>query len=324
MDKVLQQYRKSILTFSDCNLPLQTLGYLGPTGSYCEDAAQKYLDGEKSTMQPFPSIREVILAVAKGLVDKGIVPLENSIEGTVNTTIDLLTHEVDLLIEAEIVIPIEHHLLVLPNTVDADLSKIKILVSHPQALSQCQQFCAKYLPRARIIPANSTAEAAQIVATGQFEEIMPFTKCQFCIKKNNIYYKNNVVWAAIASSRAAKTYGLKILANNICDSNANLTRFVVIGKEEPLCTGQDKTSLVFALPHQPGSLQRVLSIFATASINLTKIESRPSKQRLGEYWFLIDIEGHRLEPRVKAALENLDCLVPWYKILGSYPRSSFY
>ena len=289
-----------------------TLGYLGPSGTHCEDAANKYL-GDQIEKQSFPSIREVLMAVENRLVKQGVVPLENSIEGTVNTTIDLLAHEVNLFIKAELVMPVKHCLLAPPGT---DLDQVKVVVSHAQALSQCQRFLAQKMSGLRCIPVSSTAEAAQIVAGGQMKLLLnawiPASDPSTAQKQGNS-------WAAIASSRAAEIYGLVVLAENVSDNLSNYTRFVAVGKEDALPTGQDKTSLVFGLPHRPGSLLEVLSIFASAGINLTRIESRPSKRGLGEYWFIIDIEGHRQESRIAEALEVLASRTAWYKMLGSYP-----
>jgi len=278
--------------------PVKILAYLGPAGTYCEEAALNY-PGTHLRRQALGSIREVIKSVAEGIVDKGVLPLENSIEGTVNITIDLLAHEYQLFIEAELIIPVEHYLLALPGT---DLAQIQTVISHPQALAQCQQFLDKCLPSARTIPASSTAEAAQMVAAGQLDWLNPDSGR-----------------AAIASSRAGIAYGLKPVANKISDNLCNLTRFIVISKLDSYPTGNDKTSLVFAMPHHPGSLLEALSVLAAAGINLTKIESRPSKRGLGEYWFFVDIEGHHQDPKVNTALTKLSSQAIWYKLLGSYP-----
>jgi prephenate dehydratase len=281
---------------------MEIVAYLGPVGTYCEEAVVKY-KGKQIDMQidkqPFSSIREVVKAVAEGIVNKGILPLENSIEGTVNTTIDLLAHEYQLLIEAELIIPVEHYLLAAAKT---KLSDIKTVVSHPQALSQCERFLFSRLPNARTISASSTAEAAQMVASGQVNWLNPDSG-----------------WAAIASSRAADVYGLTVLAEKISDLPSNQTRFIVISNKDTKPTGRDKTSLVMVLPHRPGSLLEALSVFAAAGINLTKIESRPSKRALGEYWFFVDIEGHHLDSRVNTVLNELKKQTIQCKLLGSYP-----
>jgi prephenate dehydratase len=293
-----------------------TLGYLGPTGTHCEDAANRYMRGQVDK-QSFSSIREVMLAVENKVVTQGVVPLENSIEGTVNATVDLLANEVSLLIRAELVLPIKHCLLVPPG---ADLAKIEVVISHPQALSQCQRYLAQNLPGARWIPASSTAEAAQIVANVELKRPANAGEPSFDL---SLYPKSSNNWAAIASARAAEIYELDILAENISDTAANYTRFVVVGQEDAPATGHDKTSLVFALPHRPGSLLEVLSVFAAAGINLSRIESRPSKRGLGDYWFLVDLEGHRREPRITEALERLTSQAVWCKMLGSYPVANY-
>ncbi|MDH7480062.1 MAG: prephenate dehydratase [Syntrophomonadaceae bacterium] len=271
-----------------------TLGCLGPSATFCEEAAQEYrrrLPGQIE-IRHFNRIREVVWAVAEGKIHEGVVPLENSIEGTVNVTLDLLANEVDLKIRAEIVLPVEHHLL---GKSGDRLEGITTVISHPQALAQCERFISRSCPVASWVSANSTAEAARTVAAAPSG------------------------WAAIASRRASEVYGLTVLAENISDVPCNQTRFVVLGRDDQPPTGRDKTSLVFALVHQPGSLVAALSVLASRGLNLTKIESRPSKRSLGEYWFFVDFEGHRRDAAASAALKELARFTRWYKVLGSYP-----
>lgn len=278
--------------------PKQFLAYLGPTGTYCEEAAFSYPD-QQLCRQALGSIGEVFKAVRQGVAEKGVVPLENSIAGTVNATLDLLAGEELLQIEAELIIPIQHNLLVSRET---DLAEITMVISHPQALAQCQQFLDNALPRVQCLSASSTAEAARMIAGGEPR-----------------WFSSDLPRAAIASGRAAAAYGLKVAAANINDGSYNHTRFIVISQRESVPTGRDKTSLVFALAHHPGSLLKALTALAEAGINLTKIESRPSKRSLGEYWFFIDIEGHRQDSRVEKALSELFKQTIWHRLLGSYP-----
>ncbi|NLE06944.1 MAG: prephenate dehydratase [Crenarchaeota archaeon] len=278
--------------------PKQFLAYLGPAGTYCEEAALSY-PGPQLLRQALGSIGEVFEAVRQGVAEKGVVPLENSITGTVNSTLDLLAGEELLQIEAELIIPVQHNLLVPRKT---DLSKITAVVSHPQALAQCQQFLDNALPQVKCLSASSTAEAARMIACGE-----------------PLWFNSDSPGAAIASGRAAETYGLKIAAANINDVPRNHTRFVVISQRDALPTGRDKTSLVFALAHHPGSLLKALTTLAAAGINLTKIESRPSKRSLGEYWFFVDIEGHHQDFQVENALGQLFKQTVWHRLLGSYP-----
>lgn len=276
--------------------PVQVLklGCLGPSGTFCEEAAlsYQYKIGSLFEIVFFSSIREVIAAVNEGRADEAVVPLENSIEGTVNTTVDVLSHEVEVKLRGEIILPVEHCLLAKPGT---SLEKVLAVVSHPQALAQCEKYIAGRFPDASLMPANSTAEAARMVSSSASD------------------------WAAIGSRRAAEVYGLFVLAANISDVACNRTRFVVLGSADAPPTGRDKTSLVFALAHRPGSLLSALTVLAGHGLNLTKIESRPSKRSLGEYWFFVDFEGHRLDPPVSSALEELQGHTFWYKVLGSYP-----
>lgn len=278
--------------------PKQFLAYLGPTGTYCEEAAFSYPD-QQLCRQALGSIGEVFKAVRQGVAEKGVVPLENSIAGTVNATLDLLAGEELLKIEAELIIPIQHNLLVSRET---DLAEITMVISHPQALAQCQQFLDNALPRVQCLSASSTAEAARMIAGGEPR-----------------WFSSDLPRAAIASGRAAAAYGLKVAAANINDASYNHTRFIVISQRESVPTGSDKTSLVFALAHHPGSLLKALTTLAEAGINLTKIESRPSKRSLGEYWFFVDIEGHHRDPWVGNALNQLFKQTIWHRLIGSYP-----
>lgn len=267
------------------------IGFLGPSGSYAEEAASK-IHGE---LIAFDSIMEVIDAVDKNLVDMGVVPIENSIEGPVGVTLDLLAGDYDLKIKNEIILPISHNLLLNEGS---SIEDIKFVYSHAQALSQCRKFIENL--GAKPVATPSTSQAAEIVKG----------------KKNT---------AAIGTARAAEIYGLKIAAENIQDFENNLTRFVVINKEDHAPTGHDKTSVVFSLiEDRPGGLYDVLGEFAKRRINLTKIESRPSKKKLGTYIFFIDFEGHREDSEVANILNTIKIntiktKISYIKLLGSYP-----
>lgn len=222
--------------------------------------------------------------------------MENAIEGSVNTTLDILTFEVEnVQIVREIVHPIRHRLIartLLP------LNEIERIVSHPHAHAQCRKFVRENLPRAEIVAANSTAEAVLIVS------------------------RTDEKWAAIGSVLAAESYGCKVLADDIEDIEDNQTRFVILAKN-PAPQDFDrpyKTSIVCSIAHdQPGSLLQILQEFANRYINLTKIESRPSKKGLGDYVFFIDMEGKKEDPQIESALKCLECKLQRIKLLGSYP-----
>lgn len=267
------------------------IGFLGPSGSYAEEAASKI----KGELVAFCSIMEVIDAVDQDIVDIGVVPIENSIEGPVGVTLDLLANDYDLKIKKEIILPISHNLLL---NDESNLEDIEIIYSHAQALSQCRKFIEKI--GANPVATSSTSAAAEIVKG----------------KKNA---------AAIGNRRAAEIYGLKIAAENIQDFENNLTRFVVINKEDHIPTGHDKTSVVFSLiEDRPGGLYDVLGEFAKRNINLTKIESRPSKKKLGTYIFFIDFEGHREDNEVanilnQIKINTMKTKISYIKLLGSYP-----
>jgi prephenate dehydratase len=276
----------------------KVIGYLGPQGTFSEQAARLYqarlMDGQV-LLQPFCSIMELILAADTGRIHQAVVPLENSLEGPVALTLDMLAHEVDLKMAAEIIISVRHHLLARKGTVLSDIDRV---VSHPQALGQCRAFLQTRLPRAALVTASSTAEAAKAVADSGSK------------------------WAAIGNAAAAAVYKLGILASDIQDNRANATRFCVLGKEdcrEP--TGDDKTSIVFS-PRQnrPGVLYEQLAEFAGRGLDLTRIESRPAKSVLGEYLFFVDIAGHKTAPDTAAAIAAVAASSSFFKVLGSYPR----
>ena len=271
------------------------IGYLGPKGTFSHEALNKYMAGAPHTAQDFASIPEILTAVQEDRLDEAIVPIENSIEGAVNVTMDMIALDVALNIKAELVIPIREHLLVRKGT---ELSKIGFILSHPQPLGQCRRFLSEQLPYALTKAVYSTAAAAAEVAGGASD------------------------LAAIGSAVAAEVYGLEIAVSDIQDQDNNHTRFVVVSKTDAARTGRDKTSIVFSTEDKPGSLYRILEIFNLWDINMTRIESRPARNMLGRYIFFVDLVGHREDDELKDALTMVRKKTTFLKILGSYPVSS--
>ena len=274
------------------------LAYLGPPGTFTEEALLSAPEAAGAEPMPMQTVPEVIAAVARGDVPGGVVPIENSIEGSVNVTLDTLAFESnDVVIQREIVLPVRHALLARPGVA---ISSIVAVVSHPHATAQCRSFLSENLPKAEVRAANSTAEAAQLVAErGPIEP-----------------------WAAIGTQLAARLYGLEVLAPDIEDRRENSTRFVLVGRESVPPTGSDKTSVVcFIAKDRPGALLAILHEFSDRGINLTKLESRPTKERLGEYCFFIDVEGHIEDPDVGHAIAGLRTKILDVKVMGSYPRA---
>lgn len=275
------------------------VGYLGPEGTFSQQAAFLYrnrrLQGVPVVFRSFDSIPELILAVAAETIDEAVVPLENSLEGAVPITLDMMAHEVELKMAAEIVIPVRHFLL---GPAGTELSDISRVISHPQALAQCRSFLREQLPRAQPVSVNSTAEAARRVAAGDFTGA-----------------------AAIGTMAAARAYGLVVLVSDIQDNRDNATRFCVLASSDSAPTGHDKTSFVFSTrENRPGILCEQLQEFASRGINLTRIESRPAKSCLGEYLFFLDIVGHRTDPPVAAALQAVAGRSSFFRMFGSYPQ----
>jgi prephenate dehydratase len=276
------------------------IGYLGPEGTFSEEAGFKYkkLIG-KGSYVPFTTIHELLIAVDRSKVSEGIVPIENSIEGTIGIVTDMLVNDVSLKICQEIVIPVKHYLL---SKTKIPLNKVTDVVSIPIVLDQCKTFLRTKLPKAKIHFTRSTAEAARKVAA----DVEMFGKG---------------TPAAIGARSAAKLYGLQIIASEINDYPDNSTRFVVVSKKDHKITGHDKTSIVFSiLKDSPGGLYRVLGSFAKRGINLTKIESRPTKRTLGDYYFFVDMQGHKDDNLVADALKEVKKMASFFKVLGSYPR----
>jgi prephenate dehydratase len=267
--------------------------FLGPRGSFSEEAA--LLRADTDQLVAFSSFPALVSAVETGLADEAVLPIENSIEGAVSTTLDLLIHETTLRISGELALPVRHFLVTRPGV---HLEDVRVVTSHPQALGQCRRFLERCLPGVEQEAALSTSGAVKDVAEGADEHR-----------------------AAIGTARAAELYGGAILAHDIQDVQTNVTRFVVLAREDAPPTGNDKTSLAFRVRENvPGALHAVLAELAVENLQMTKIESRPSKGWLGDYVFLIDFEGHRQDERVARVLDRIRERSSILKIFGSYPR----
>ena len=271
------------------------IAYLGPPGTFTEQAAALFAgDRAGADFLPFPSITASAEAVAQHHADAAVVPFENSLAGAVGETHDLIIHQLDLNIRDELVIPIEHCLIVAP---EADVSEIRVIYSHPQALGQCQRYLNRRFPNVRTEATLSTAQAV-----GRAIELGDQT-------------------AAIAPRRAAQLHNARILERGIEDDHRNATRFVVLAHDDSEPTGDDRTTLLFSTANRPGALLRALQHFADADINLTRIESRPARERLGTYLFLIDCDGHRTDPALANALQRMAPDLEQLRLIGSYPKA---
>jgi len=267
------------------------VAFQGERGAYSESAVYTYF-GDEAEVKPCRDLTEVFESVDKQEVPVGVVPVENSLEGSVNQTYDLfLTH--NLKVSGEIIIRISHCLIANPTT---SLEAVKTVYSHPQALAQCRSFLERL--GSDLIPTYDTAGSVKMLKEKVLKDA-----------------------AAVASEKAAEIYGMKILAREIEDTPTNYTRFFVISKEDAAKTGKDKTSIIFAAKHKPGALYHALEEFEKRKINLTKIESRPTRQKPWEYNFYLDFEGHRTEKNCTEALKALQEKAAFLKILGSYPRA---
>lgn len=280
-------YREVLSASLALESPLK-VAFLGPEATFTHLAGIKKF-GLSAKFQPQASIAKVFQEVSMGKANYGVVPIENSTEGVVSYTLDLLV-EFPLKICGELKLPIIHNLL--SNT--KSLKEVKKVYSHPQALAQCRVWLDSHLPGVKTVEVASTAKAAEIAS-----------------KEKGA--------AAIDSDYAASHYHLGILAKHIEDLSNNFTRFVVIAKNDCGPTGHDKTSVMFSAKDEVGILHKLLSPIAKEKINLTKIESRPLKGRAWEYIFFVDLDGHRENPKVKRALERMSKGCAFIKILGSYP-----
>lgn len=268
------------------------LAYLGPQGTYSEEAAMLY-DAEAELVAA-TTLPGVIQRVRGGEADEGIVPVENSLEGTVTFTADLLIQEMTLKIKSELVLPIHHCLLGKPGGSAED---VEVIYSHPQSLGQCRGYLQQRFPGASLMPSLSNSSAVSDMLRSERRAL------------------------AIAGKRATLFFDVQILEEEIEDNHSNATRFIVLAEEGSAPTGKDKTSICFHFDaDRPGSLVGVLQEFSSRGINLNKIESRPTRRSLGRYFFLADVEGHHDDDDVRDALEAIGEKVSMLKVLGSYPR----
>lgn len=269
-------------------------GYLGPKGTFSEEAAILYANGRAVEMVNCSSLEEVFTGVADGRLDEGVVPVENSTEGAVGAVLDLLAGPFNLVVRGEVYLPVRQSLMARRGL---DLEQVERVFSHYQALAQCRSFLRRKLPAASLTECSSTAEAARRVA------------------------KSSRPWAALGPARAAQEYDLQLVVPTANDYPDNVTRFWVVGREEESCSPGEKckTSLVFGVGDRPGALYTILREFAVRGINLTRIESRPAKKNLGDYLFFIDLIGGQEQPEVREALSEVAGVTLGLKILGSYP-----
>jgi prephenate dehydratase len=283
------------------NPPATSVAYFGPAATFTQEAVLSQADLFGAELTPMGTIAAVLDAVAGGQVDLGFVPIENAIEGTVSATIDGLIFDVDLYIQREVVMDIHLHLMARPGTAIGD---VRTVSSYPHALAQCQKFLAAHLPGAEQLAANSTADAARVLGEGPGAS-------------------GRTGGAAIAPRLAAEVYGLEILAEDVEDHPENQTRFVAVARSQvPRASGHDKTSIVcFQRADHPGSLHGILGQFAARNINLSKLESRPTKQGLGDYCFVIDLTGHVGDEVIADCLRDLHASLAGVKFLGSYPAA---
>ncbi|MDD4980540.1 MAG: prephenate dehydratase [Candidatus Omnitrophica bacterium] len=273
-----------------CSLSLEgplRVAYLGPQASFTHLAALKRF-GSQVEYIACNNIADIFLDVEKGNTDYGVVPIENSVEGAVSHTLDMFVDS-ELKICSQIILDVAHYLLA-----NCPKNKIKLVYSNPQVFGQCRLWLQENLPGIEEIEVSSTTRAAQIAAKEKYS-------------------------ASIASLLAAKVYKLKVIAAHIEDSPHNITRFLVIGNNDVPATGRDRTSIMFSIKDKMGALHDMLIPFKKNRINLTKIESRPSKKKAWDYYFFVDLEGHKDDPRIKKALSALENKCRFLKVLGSYP-----
>jgi chorismate mutase/prephenate dehydratase len=286
-DALKTLYREILSASLSLEEPLK-VACLGPLATFTHLAALRHF-GSSASFVPLESIKGVFEAVDTGKAEFGVVPIENSSEGVVSYTLDMFI-DYDLKIAAEVMLEVSHNLL----SKSGDRSKIKKIYSHPQAAAQCRRWLEANMPEIPVLESTSTAKAAELASRDKDA-------------------------AAIASELAARMYDLHFVEKHIEDNRRNFTRFLVISKEFPPKTGKDKTSIMFSVKDRPGALYDILSPFKRQKINLTKIESRPSKRKAWEYIFFVDMEGHIESRKLKKAIEEVknECL--FLKILGSYP-----
>lgn len=277
--------------------PPRTVAFLGPFGTFGDEALRSLFDIGEIEPVPARTMPDALAAANAGEVDMAFVALENSIEGTVNVALDSLIFDTDLLVQREVTLPIRLSLLA-PKGVK--LKDIRRVISFPVAAAQCRGYLAQTVPAAEIVASNSTSDAARQVSRTS--------------SRNT---------AAIGTELAAELYGLQVLEEDVSDHEGNETRFVLVGaKGVPAPTGHDKTSIVvFQSADKPGNLHSILGQFSARNINLVKLESRPTKRGLGDYCFIMDLEGHVNEEVIADCLRDLHVQARTVKFLGSYPAS---
>lgn len=273
------------------NHPL-TAAFQGERGAYSEAAAVEYFDHQIEVL-PCDSFEAVFEAVTSGQVERGVLPIENSLAGSIHRNYDLLLRH-DLSIVGEIQLRIAHQLLVLPGVERGDVKRI---YSHPQALAQCEHSLDRHFPEAERVTTYDTAGSAKMIRAENIRD-----------------------GAAIASRRAAEIYELNVLHPDLEDNPENFTRFVVVSREPVAPEGEAKTSIVFSVENLPGALFKSLAVFALRDIDLTKIESRPLRGKRWEYFFYIDFIGSQHDPACRNALNHLQEITSYFRVLGSYPR----
>lgn len=276
---------------------MKNIAYLGPRGTFTEAALLQLKTAKDANLLPYPTVTAVLDAVRNGEVDAALVPLENSVEGSVSQTLDELATGEPLVIVDEAAINVKFSLMARPGT---KLEDVTLITTHPHAFAQCRGWLSTAIPQARVVPALSTAAAAEEVSD-------PASRYQ----------------AAIAAEIAASHYGLDVLAKEIGDNSTAKTRFVLVTKptNPPAITGADRTTLVvFIHEDHAGALLEILTEFSVRGVNLTRLESRPTQKQLGDYYFSIDCEGHISEQRVGEALKGLHRICAEVRYLGSYPR----
>jgi prephenate dehydratase len=277
-------------------VPPARFGYLGPAGTFTEAALRTVPAAGRADLEPYPSVAAALDAVRAGDVDGAMVPLENSVEGSVATTLDELASGEPLQVVREVVLPVRFALLARPGT---GLHEVRTVATHPHAEAQCRRWLRDVLPEAAVVLAPSTADAARDVAAGRHD-------------------------AALSAPVAATHYGLTALADGVHDRDDAVTRFVLVGRPgpPPAPTGADRTTLfAFIADDRPGALLELLTELAVRGVNLTRIESRPTGDRLGRYFFSLDCDGHLAEERVGEALSALRRVCADVRVLGSYPRA---
>ncbi len=272
------------------------LGYLGPAGTFADAALRSLPAAAEADLAPYVSVAAALEAVRRGEVDGALVPLENSVEGSVSITLDELAHGDPLQVTHEVLLPVSFVLLGRPGTA---LDGVGVVATHPHAEAQCRRYLRDTLPAAEVVLTPSTADAAKSVSEGRYD-------------------------AAVAAPIAAEHYGLTVLAADVQDHGGAVTRFVLVTRPGPVPapTGADRTSLfAFIRDDHPGALLEVLTEFAVRGINLSRIESRPEGDQLGRYFFSVDCEGHLAEARVGEALSALRRVCADVRVLGSSPRA---